>query len=168
MRLAALLACVSLAAAPRVTVQPRCLAAFYFTGAAVRQLADNTGAGCVNWTIGYSSSGFTGLTLSVQIAPDAGNVPGTWVDWTGTVVSGLQPNTSTAQASTELSGYFRWVRVSLSGLTGSGIVAGMLYGSPGVPCTVELLAPRGLPDRGSSPAPAPQVALVPERRRWRV
>ena len=112
-----------------VQVQANCLLPFSFTDAAVKQLPDNTGPQCRNWTVGYSSYGFTGLTLSVQVAPDAGNTPGTWVDWPGTVVSGSQPNASVTQASTQLLGYYRWVRVSLSGLTGSGGVSGVLYGT---------------------------------------
>jgi len=111
-----------------VVLQADCVLSFYFTGPGTKALPDNNGTQCVNWTIAYAASGLTGLTLSVQEAADAGNTPGTFVDWGGTVVTGSQPNTSTTQASTQLTGYYRWVQVKLSGLSGSGIVSGVLYG----------------------------------------
>jgi hypothetical protein len=110
-------------------ILPGCALPFYFTGAGVLALPDNSGPGCLHWTVTYAASGFTGLTLSVQEAPDAGNTPGTFVDWGGTVISGSQPNTATTQAQTVLSGYYRWVQVKLSGLSGSGVVAGTLIGT---------------------------------------
>ena len=116
----------------KVVIQPACVVPFSFTDAAVKQLPDNTGPQCTNWTVAYAASGFTTLNLSVQTASDAGNAPGAWVDWPGTVVSGIQPNTATDQASTQLAGYYRWVRINLSGLTGSGNVTGVLYGKSNV------------------------------------
>jgi len=113
----------------RSTIQPGCIVPFYFTGDGVKTLPDNSGSQCLNWTIAYANSGLSGFRLSVQAAPDAGNIPGTFSDWPGTVVSGAQPNTATDQASTQLAGYFRWVRVSLSNSSGSGEIAGMLYGT---------------------------------------
>ena len=130
---AILLVCcrVTFAASIPMTVQPGCALQFSFTASGVKQLPDNAGFQCLNWTIAYSASGISAVNLSVQEAPDAGDTPGAWSDWGGTVVSGAQPNTSTTQASTVLAGYSRWVRVNAT-LTGSGNVSGMLYGTSNV------------------------------------
>jgi hypothetical protein len=116
-----------------IVIQGNCRISFTFTSAGTLALPDNTGPACTYWTINYASSGFTGLTLSVQEAPDTGNTPGTYIDWPGIVVSGSQPNTAITQASTVLSGYYRYLRISLSGLSGSGVITGTMMGRPVLP-----------------------------------
>ena len=119
---------------------PNCQLFFSFTGAGSTSAISNYGAGsvsgpqlCTFWTLAYANIGFSGLTLTVQSAPAgvASNVPGTWGTYGGTVVTGSNPNTSTTGAQTTLSNgvvSIPWVRVTLSGLTGSGTVFGILQG----------------------------------------
>lgn len=91
---------------------------------------DNRFVGCDSWTLQYQSSGFTGLTLTFQSS--VGSVTATsFGTYTGTVVTGAAAMTSTTgQISTFANGTVvtPWVRVNLSGLTGTGTVNGVLYG----------------------------------------
>lgn len=88
--------------------------------------------GCQSWTLQYTSVGFTGLTLTFQSAPAAtSTTPSTFVTYAGTVATGINPNTSlTGAVSTFSNGTvdIPYVRVTLSGLTGSGTVFGVVYG----------------------------------------
>jgi hypothetical protein len=142
---------IDIGSSVRSTIQPACILPFYFTAAGVKSLPDNNGTQCINWTVAYAASNMAALSLSVQEAPDAGNTAGTFVDWGGTVVSGGQPNTATTQAATQLNGYYRWVRVKLTGtFAAGGLVAGVLYGSSNAfcggcrPAGVEFAAAGGL------------------------
>jgi hypothetical protein len=111
-----------------------CFQAFHFTGAAQIQLmADNLQTLCNNFVITYSAQGFATLSMVVQDAPDAGNTPGTWVTYAGTVNTGVNPNTSIVAASTNLTGFFRWIRVNLTAVTGTGTVDGVIYGDQVAP-----------------------------------
>lgn len=110
---------------------PDCLVAFSFTTATSLPTNgfDNRQLGCTTWVVTYNSTGFTGLTMTVQSAPNSGGSPGSWS--TFTPVNGSNPETATTQATATFGGltsYFPFVRVTLSGLTGSGTVRGALYG----------------------------------------
>jgi hypothetical protein len=126
----------------QVQVNADCVIAFNFT------IAGSTGGtsgfnnipvGCNSWQIAYTSNGFSGLTLTVQSAlntsatPQTGAcVPGSWGTLGGTATFGANPNTSTTAASALIQSYAAnfapCVRVTLSGLTGSGNVGGILLG----------------------------------------
>ncbi len=88
--------------------------------------------GCQSWTLQYTSIGFTGLTLTFQSAPAAtATTPSTFVTYAGTVSTGINPNTSlTGAVSTFANGTvdIPYTRVTLSNLTGSGTVFGVVYG----------------------------------------
>jgi hypothetical protein len=124
-------------------IAPDCVINFTFTAATQHtdntltcgaQLTNNTGI--VDWTIVYTSTGFSAVSLVVQSAPDSGGTPGTWVTFAGTVCSsvncpgssGINPNTATTSAFTRLEGYFPWNRVLLASATGTGQITGKLYG----------------------------------------
>ena len=109
-----------------VVVQPDCIATFVLSGVGTQQI-NNLGAGCINWTVSYSSTGFSGLSLVVQDAPDSAGVPGAWVTFAGTT-TGSNPNTSTTSATTTLVGYYPWMRVNVTSATGVGKITGTLYG----------------------------------------
>src|SRR5260370_24947400 len=87
---------------------------------------NNQTLGCTSWVLTYNSNGFSALSMVIQSAPDAGNTPGTWVTFAGAVSSGVNPNTVTTQAQTVITGYFPWIRVNLTSVTGSGSIAGAL------------------------------------------
>lgn len=150
-----------LAAGPALAQQ--CALSFTLTSAASSGVFNNLTRGCTDWTVTFNSTGFTGLTFTVQTAPNNSGSPGAWS--TFTPATGSNPSTATTQASATFSGYFPFVRVTLSGLTGSGTVTGLLYGtwtaaggssSAGCPdpCPVEGVNAAGTP----STAPPVQVA----------
>lgn len=89
-------------------------------------------AACQTWTFQYTSVGFTGLTITVQSAAAAtSTTAGAFGTYGGTVVTGINPNTNTSGRVTTLANGLvdiPWIRVNLSGLTGSGTVFGVLYG----------------------------------------
>ena len=93
---------------------------------------NNSFTACQTWTFQYTSIGFTGLSITVQSAPaSTTTAPGTWVTYAGTLVTGVNPNTSTTGAvSTFKNGTvdIPFIRVNLSGLVGTGTVFGVLYG----------------------------------------
>ncbi len=85
---------------------------------------DNRQVGCAIWFVGYTSTGFSALTLTVQASVEQASPPTTWSTFTATG----NPMTATDQGSVALAGYNAWVRVLLSGLTGTGMVKGVLFG----------------------------------------
>lgn len=94
---------------------------------------DNRTWQCESWTVGYQAIGTGALTtLDVQSAPvAAGGVAGTWATYPGTVVTGINPNTSSTGAVTELSNgavVTPFMRVLLTEGTFVGPVTGVLYG----------------------------------------
>ncbi len=72
------------------------------------------------------------MTLTLQSAPAAtATTPSAFVAYAGSVITGINPNTSTTGAVTTFSNGatdIPWVRVTLSGLTGTGTVFGVAYG----------------------------------------
>jgi hypothetical protein len=111
-----------------VVVQPDCIASFVLSGVGTQQI-NNLAAGCVNWSMSYSSTGFSALNIVVQTAPDAGGgVPGSWS--TFTAVTGSNPSTVTTSTVSTYGGttYFPFVRVDVTSVTGTGKITGTLYG----------------------------------------
>ena len=129
-RLLMLLALASLPALAQTKINPDCDIQFSLTGAgssATTGCAQNL-QGVRNWTLTYQSVGFSGLTLTVQEAPDGGGTPGSWSTFTAATGSNPATSTTGVGADATFTGYAPWVRVTLSGLTGSGTVTGHLYG----------------------------------------
>src|SRR5262249_42529018 len=113
---AALACAVALPVAAQTKVAPDCVIDFSFTAAGQTQGAAGCGnntAGVIQWTLWYKSTGFSALSLRVESAADSGGSPGTWGAFAGTIVSGVNPNTSTTQNATMFSGFEPWVRVTL-------------------------------------------------------
>ncbi len=119
---------VVLLAGSSMAMAQDCVVSFSLSSASSSFQLNNRTRGCANWGITYTSSGFTALTLALQSAPDSSGVPGAWVTFAGTLLSGSNPSTTITQASASLSGYFPWLRANLSGLTGAGTVTGIFYG----------------------------------------
>lgn len=129
--------------AQNTTIRPDCVIPFAFTANASTSNATcgapngapNTN-GIASWIVVYYSTGFSGESVTVQSAPDNHGVPGSWGTFAGTVLtnvqypgsSGINPNTATTSAFTGFAGYYPWMRVNVSGLTGSGKITGTLYG----------------------------------------
>lgn len=104
-----------------------CSVSFSITAAGSTSAFDNRTKGCITWTLAYNSTGFSGLTITLQGAPDSSGSPGAWS--TITAATGSNPETTTSQNSATFATYFPWVRVTVSGLTGSGTIKGTAYGS---------------------------------------
>lgn len=109
-------------------VWPDCVVFFTLDGAGSSASFDNVDVGCTQWNVTYSNTGFSGLTLTFQEAPDAGGTPGSWVTFTGTAVVGTPAMTATTFSWFQGTGMASFTRVTLSGLTGSGSVTGVIYG----------------------------------------
>lgn len=112
--------------------QPDCTLPINLTAAGSTGNFDNRFIGCDTWTLNYAVSGFTGLTITFQSATGATLATiGAFGTYTGTVVTGINPNTNTTGRITQFQNGLvitPWLRVNLSGLTGSGNVAGVVYG----------------------------------------
>jgi hypothetical protein len=108
---------------------PDCLATFSFNATGPYTTFVNS-QGCVSWTLVYSSTGFSALSLVFQSAPGTSS-PGTWVTYAGTLATGANPNTNTVGAvSTFTNGTVAtpFLRVDLTSVSGSGVIQGMFYG----------------------------------------
>lgn len=108
---------------------PDCLEYFSFTAAGSSVTFDNRQVGCSDWTVVSTATGFAALSLAFEEAPEAaGGIPGAWVNYTGTLISGANPLTSVTWDDYRGDGYRPFVRVTLGGLAGAGTVRGMIYG----------------------------------------
>ena len=74
-------------------ITPDCQSYISLSTAATTATFDNRFAGCVTWTVQYTSTGFTGLTLTFQSAQGAAT-PGTFGAYGGTTITGANPMTS--------------------------------------------------------------------------
>lgn len=128
----ALVLLIGLAAGVVHAQTPDCVISFNFVNVGDRSSITGCGhnsQGVVDWRVIYASNGFSAISLRVESAPDSSGSPGTWVSWAGTVVTpGINPNTSTTQATTEVTGFFPWVSMHLVSASGSGKISGVLYG----------------------------------------
>ena len=139
----------------------QCSASFNFTADGSQAQIDNRTNGCIDFQVTYNAANALALSLEVESAPDAGGVPGAWVSFAGTIVTGVNPNVDTEQNYTLLRGYYPWVRVTLSGLMGaSARVRGTLKGSPaalesGTPVFPQPAEVEGCDDTGTPPTCKP-------------
>lgn len=146
-------------------IKPDCIIDVTFTAAG--QTAGGPGTcgnninGVYEWRFNYKSTGFSALSVLVQSAPDNAGAPGTWVPFAGTV-TGSNPNTATTQASSNFVGFYPWVRVLLSSVTGSGTITGQLYGCRQPGCSISgatitaiVAIPNPLPVDGPTAAGSP-------------
>ena len=129
-----------------VRVAADCTRTFRLTAApSVVTVYDNRTDACVYWSITYTSTGFTGVTLQFDAAPDVTGAPGAWVAYAGVLVAGINPNTAITQAWSEFRGYYPWLRVNLSGVVGAGSITGTLLGWRSPPASATAVVPGGTP-----------------------
>src|SRR6185436_17450317 len=82
---------------------------------------------CVAWRLDWSSTGFSGVAIQIEGAPDNAGSPGTWVAISTNVVDGTNPTTA-LQGSIAVRTYYPWMRVRVTSITGSGTVRTALQG----------------------------------------
>jgi len=120
--------------AQQVHPNPDCQ--FFFTLTSASSLPsgngfDNRQQGCTTWSINYVNSGFTGLTVTLQSAANNNGAAGVFAAGfpiQQTTLSGSNALTSTTAGFWWVQGTNAWVNVNLSGLTGTGVVNGSVYG----------------------------------------
>ena len=118
----------------QVVPEPDCIVFFHFTATGqTSPTAPNAGfnnltTGCISWSVTYSNTGFSALTLTMEAAPNVSGVAGAWVTFPGSVVSGSNPNTATSFGYSTFAGYVPWARMKLNASTGTGQVDGALFG----------------------------------------
>lgn len=81
------------------------------------------GIGCVDWTVVYFTT-TTVATVSVELdsANDTAGAPAAFAAFGGTLINGTNPSTVLNESTAQMTGYFPWLRLRISGVTGSGIV----------------------------------------------
>lgn len=117
--------------AQTTTVAPDCVHVIVPITAVVgtSRLFDNRGSGCNYWTLSYT--GFRAATIGVAIvdAVNSNNTPGTPALWEGNINNGLtMPVTAGSSGSISVTGYFPYVGVSVTTMSASGSLQGVLYG----------------------------------------
>jgi hypothetical protein len=165
--LAAVLVLGEGAAAAQNVSRPDCIIDITLTAAGQSAGGQGTCGNNINgvfeWRLNYKSIGFTALSLAIQSAPpDAtgGCTTAIWVAFAGTLVTGVNPNTATTQASTNVTGFYPCVRVFLTSVMGSGTITGQLYGCREPGCSIAgasinaVIAPIPLPVDGPTAAGA--------------
>lgn len=99
---------------------------------------DNRGTQCETWTVAYESTGLTGFTVAFQSSVGA-NTPTSFGAYTGNTVNS---SSSFGTAALGLATYCNlgscssggttvntpWIRVTVTGATGSGVIRGVYYG----------------------------------------
>lgn len=96
-------------------------------------LPASTQSGCVGWVMVMEVTGFSGVSLQLESASDSSGAAGTWGAFSGSSVTltgcgSTNPITATTQGCLSVNGYQPWVSAHLTSVTGSGTVAGTVYG----------------------------------------
>lgn len=82
------------------------------------------------WQLSYGAYGFSALSIQLESAPQTNKptVPGIYVTFGGTYVIGNNPSTNTVSSVFEATGYFPWLRINNSTVTGTGAIDVYLSG----------------------------------------
>ena len=145
-----------------VQISPDCF--FYTTFTATGRYPSagyhNT-QGCVSWTVTYYSTGFTApLSLRLDSAPDSSGSAGTWGAFTGSVIAGINPNTSITSAYSVINGMNPWVSLNLTAATGSGTISAYVYGCRSLTCASVVAAGAAANVAITGPFPLPVLSSV--------
>ena len=140
---------------PLFAQTPDCVIGFTFNATGQRSAITGCGhntQGVFEWRVVYANTGFTG-PLSLRLESSLNGV--SWVTFAGTLNSGINPNTSLTQASTDMSGFNEYVSVALNAAAGAGTVTGVLYGCRQPGCSSvggTVTIPTPVPVDGPTPA----------------
>lgn len=89
---------------------------------------DNRITQCSAWFVSYDSEGFSGVSVTLQDAPAANGVAGTFVTFAGLTQSGTNPMTVTTSSSFSAIGYYPYINILLSGIVGTGSINITVFG----------------------------------------
>lgn len=116
-----------------------CFSVYTFSGATSQTGQNNasSAAPCVAWRVTYTSSGFSSVTVQFETSPDNSN-------WTAVpnsicsssvqppcVTDGSNPLAADVMGSASFRAYGKWVRVHVTGVTGTGSGQIVTYGYKG-------------------------------------
>ena len=89
-----------------------------------RPVSSSTGIPCTNWSLTWSAqASVTSLTIKIEAAPDSNGAPGTFA----AIASGSTFPSGKVNIATS-TGYYPWVRVSVTVVGGTGSITGVLNG----------------------------------------
>jgi len=89
-----------------------------------RPVSSNTGIPCANWSLVWSAEPVvTSLTIKIEAAPDSNGIPGTFT----AIASGSTFPSGKVNIATS-TGYYPWLRVSVTAIGSSGAITGVLNG----------------------------------------
>ncbi len=120
-----------LLAAPALRAQfliPDCVVPFSFSAIGASVPFNNRTTGCAYWGVVYNSQGFAGLSMQFESASDSGGTPAAFVLFQGTLLSGANPASAATQQVSTFSGFYAWLRINLTSVTGTGNITGVAYG----------------------------------------
>lgn len=113
----------------KTNVVPDCGPFFItFTGATRATPVNNIASVCSLWTLAYTANGFSALSIELDSAPDNNGTPGSWVPFAGTTITGSNPSTNIQQNQATFTGFYPWVSVNVTSVTGSGTIKAVAYG----------------------------------------
>lgn len=79
-------------------------------------------AGCIQFKLQYTSTGFSAQSVQIEWAPDVAGAPGSWVAFTGSeVTQGSNPSTASS-AEIQVNNYHPWIRVNVTSVTDTGTI----------------------------------------------
>ena len=116
-----------------------CLFTYTFVGATAQVGVPNssTSKPCVSWRVTYTTTGFTNATVQFETSPDNSvwtAVPNNICSSTvqpPCVNDGANPLTPAAQGTAAIKAYGKYVRINVTGVTGSGSGTVVVYGNKG-------------------------------------
>ncbi len=123
-----------------------CFSVFSFTAASSQTGQNNASSQspCVAWRVTYTTTGFSSVTVKFQTSPDNSS----WSDVTNSVCSssvqppcvtdGANPLDAGVQGSASFRAYGKYVRVSVTSVTGSGSGQIVTYGYKGTSASAGL------------------------------
>jgi hypothetical protein len=89
-----------------------------------RPSSANSGIPCTNWSLVWSAeAAVTSLTIKIEAAPDSNGIPGTF----SAIASGSTFPSGKVNISTS-TGYYPWIRVSVTAVGSAGAITGVLNG----------------------------------------
>jgi hypothetical protein len=92
-------------------------------------LFDNRSAGCTEWTLTYTTYGWTAPTFEIVDAPNNNNSAGTAVAFEGSYLNGItQPVSGGSSGTISVVGYYPYMGVSVVSKSGTGFMEGTFYG----------------------------------------